>query len=322
MISGIFRKNRLISQAKKGPWVICTIFILFVLFNIIFNPYFWNTFNLSNIVAQSTALMLVSIGQSFVIVGGGFDFSVGGIVSLTTCILATQMQNAPLSIFLAVLLGLFVGVSFGLVNGIGVSFFRINPFIMTLGTMTITNGFSYVLREYPGGYIAPGYVKALTGSFGHIPTPALLMAGAAIIGVVLFRKTLFGRYTYAIGGSEESARSAGINVNLIKIGTFAVSGLFSTLAGLFMAARIASGDPRIGESFPLDSITAVVLGGIIIGGGRGSLIGVVVGVFLLVVLSNALTLFDVSPYYQYIIKGILMGTAVVITSKKEKREFS
>ncbi len=322
MTSEISQKSRFVAQIRKGPWIIYTILILFVLFNIIFNPYFWNTFNLSNIIAQSTALMVVSVGQSFVIVGGGFDFSVGGIVSLTTCILATQMQNALISIFLVVLLGLFAGTSVGVANGIGVALFRINPFIMTLGSMTIAKGISYVLREYPGGYIAPGYIKGLTGNLGFIPTPVLFMAGAVVMGVILFRKTRFGRYTYAIGGSEESARSAGINVNVIKIVTFAVSGFFATVAGLFMAARIASGDPRIGESFPLDSITAVVLGGIIIGGGRGSLIGVVAGVFLIVVLNNALTLFDVSPYYQYIIKGVLMGLAVAITFRKEKREYT
>jgi ribose transport system permease protein len=315
------RRLRITSQIKKGPWVIYAILVLFVVFNIIFNPFFATGFNISNIISQSTALMLVSVGQSFVIIGGGFDFAVGGVVSLTTCIVATQMKASGISIFTVVILALFMGAILGGINGAGIAIFRINPFIMTLGMMSIAQGAAFLLREYPGGYVPPSYIKGLTETWSVIPVPVLLMFGAVMVGFVLFKKTRFGRYTYAIGGNEESAKVAGINVNGIKISTYVVSALFATVGGLFMAARIASGDPRIGESFPLDSITAVVLGGVIIGGGRGSLIGVVAGVFLIVVLNNVLTLFDVSPYYQYIIKGVLLGVAVAITFRTEERAY-
>jgi len=316
------QRNRLVSQIEKGPWVIYAILIVFVLFNIIFNPFFANAFNISNIMSQSTALMLVSIGQSFVIIGGGFDFSVGGVLSLTTCIVATQMKASGISIFLVVILALLIGVVLGAINGTGTAFFRINPFIMTLGTMSVAQGSAFLLREYPGGSVPPSYIKGLTETLEFIPVPVLLMLGAVIVGVVLSKKTRFGRYTYAIGGNEESAKAAGINVNSIKVLTYVVSALFATVGGLFMAARIASGDARIGESFPLDSITAVVLGGVIIGGGRGRLIGVVAGVFLVVILNNVLTLFNVSPYYQYVVKGLLMGVAVAFTFRKEERQYS
>jgi ribose transport system permease protein len=319
--SNLRERNRVLFQIKNGPWVIYGILIIFVLFNTIFNPYFATAFNISNIISQSTALMLTSVGQSFVIIGGGFDFSVGGVVSLTTCIVATQMKDSGISMFLVVILALFVGALLGGINGTGVALFRINPFIMTLGTMSVAQGAAFLLREYPGGYVPPVYRKGMTETIGFIPVPVLLMLGAVIVGIVLFKKTRFGRYTYAIGGNDESARAAGINVNGIRVSTFVVSALFATIGGLFMAARIASGDPRIGESFPLDSITAVVLGGVIIGGGRGSLIGVVAGVFLIVVLNNVLTLFDVSPYYQYIVKGVLLGVAVAVTFRKEERQY-
>ena len=314
-------QSRLLSRIRKGPWVIYTILIVFVVFNILFNRYFWTAFNISNIISQSTALMLVSVGQSFVIIGGGFDFSVGGIVSLTTCVVATQMQNSLLSIVFVIAMALCIGIAMGFINGTGVSFFRINPFIMTLGTMSIAQGISYIFREYPGGYVPPTYIKGMTENPVLIPTPVLFMVGAVTVGVILFRKTRFGRYTYAVGGDEDSARAVGINVKGIKIATFAVSSFFATVGGLFMAARIASGDPRIGESFPLDSITAVVLGGVIIGGGRGNLIGVVAGVLLIVVLNNVLTLFGVTGYYQYIVKGVLLGFAVAITFRKQRREY-
>lgn len=322
-VSEMWQGNKLLCRIKAGPWVIYLILIVFFLFNVIFCPFFRTGFNISNIISQSAVLMLVSIGQSFAIIGGGLDFSVGGIISLTTCFLATQMQNSPFSILLTVVLVLCIGMGIGAINGTGIALFRINPLIMTIGTMSIAKGMSFLFREYPGGYIPPSYIKGMTESIGFIPmVPVSLMAGAIVTGIVLFRKTCFGRYVYAIGGNEEGAKAIGINVNVVKILIFVVSALFATIAGLFMAARIASGDPFIGESFPLDSITAVVLGGVIVGAGRGSLIGVIAGVFLIGILNVMLTLFDVSPYYHYVIKGILLVFAVGITFRKEKREYT
>jgi ribose transport system permease protein len=317
----IFDRKSFFLQIRNGPWAIYAILMAFILFNVIFNQFFWTELNISNVISQSTALILVSIGQSFAIIGGGFDFSVGGVVSLSTCVIATQMQNSSLSILLVVALVLCIGTAIGVINGTGVTLFRINPFIMTLGTMTIAQGVSFLFREYAGGYVPPPYIKAMTGNVGFVPTPVLLMIGAVVVGVGLSKKTRFGRYVYAIGGNEESARAGGINVGGIRIFSYIVSALFATVGGLFMAGRIASGDPRIGESLPLDSITAVVLGGVIIGGGRGSLIGAIAGVFLIIVLNNALTLFNISPYYHYIIKGVLLGVAVAITFRNEERKY-
>ena len=321
-VSKVWQGNELLSGVKKGPWVIYVILIIFFLFNVIFCPFFWTGLNISNIISQSAVLMLVSVGQSFAIIGGGLDFSVGGIISLTTCFLATQMRDSLFSMLLIVVLALCIGMGIGAVNGAGIALFRINPFIMTIGTMSIAKGVSFLFREYPGGYVPSSYIRGITGSIRFVPVPVLLMVGAVITGVVLFKKTCLGRYVYAVGGDEESTRAIGINVNAIKILIYVISALFATVGGLFMAARIASGDPFIGESFPLDSITAVVLGGVIVGGGRGSLVGIVAGVLLIGVLNNVLTLFDVSPYYQYIVKGILLVVAVAITFRKEKREYT
>jgi len=311
----------MLAKIKKGPWITFSILIVVILFNLISNPYFGTVYNFSNIIQQSTGLMLVSIGQTFAILGGGFDFSVGGVVSLATCIVATLMKNDPVSYAWVIALVLGMGALVGAINGVGVAIFRINPFIMTIGTMSVTIGVSYVFREYPGGYVPPAYIKAMTGNIGFIPTSVVFILCSLTLGVIVLRRTTFGRYIYAVGGNEESAKSSGINVQGIRIASFVVSSLFAALGGLFMAARIASGDPRIGESFPLDSITAVVLGGVIIGGGRGSLIGVAAGVLIIVIISNAMTLFNVSPYYHYIVKGVLLGLAVVITFRKEKREY-
>ena len=306
---------------KGGPWVIYTILGAFVGGNLVFNPYFGTSYNLTNIINQSAALMVVSVGQTFVIIGGGFDFSVGGVVGLSTCIIATLMKNNLASYALIIILVLFIGSLIGFINGVGVTLFRINPFIMTIGTMSIAKGISFLFREYPGGYVPPPYIKAMTGDIGFIPTPMVLMFAVVAIGVVVFRKTRFGRYVYAVGGNVDNAKAAGVPVTAVKISTFIVSGLIAAVGGMFMAARIASGDPGIGDSVPLDSITAVVLGGVIIGGGRGSLTGVVAGVFLIVILSNVLTLINISPYYHYIIKGILLVLAVAITFRKKEREF-
>lgn len=313
--------RNLTAKIGKGPWVIYAILIAVILFNLVGNPYFGTAYNISNVIQQSAALMLVSVGQTFVIIGGGFDFSVGGVVSLATCIVATQMKNDPLSMVWAIALVIFMGLLAGSINGLGVALFRINPFIMTIGTMSIAQGVSYILREYPGGHVPSSYIKALTGNIGFVPVPIILILCAVLAGALTLRSTRLGRYIYAVGGNEESAKASGINVKGIKIFSFMACGFFTALGGMFMAARIASGDPRVGESFPLDSITAVVLGGVIIGGGRGSLIGVAAGVLLIVILSNLLALFNVSPYYHYIIKGLLLGLAVAITFRKEERAF-
>jgi len=306
---------------KKGPWVIYTILGTFIGVNLVFNPYFGTAYNLTNIINQCTALLLVSVGQTFAIIGGGFDFSVGGVVSLSTCVIATLMKNNLASFALIIALVLFIGSLIGFINGIGTTLFRINPFIMTIGTMSIARGVSFLFREYPGGYVPPSYIKGMTGNIGFVPAPVVLMFATVVIGVIVFRKTRFGRYVYAVGGNTDNAKASGVPVTAVKIATFIVSGLIAGVGGMFMAARIASGDARIGDSVPLDSITAVVLGGVIIGGGRGSLIGVVAGVFLIVILSNVLTLINVSPYYHYIIKGVLLVMAVAVTFRKEERKF-
>lgn len=315
----VFDMRKLPLIRNSGPFIIFAILILAILFNLIFNPYFYSAYNLLNIIQQSTALMLVSIGQTFVIIAGGFDFSVGGVVSLTTCMVATLMKNDPFSYAWVIALVLSVGAAIGIINGIGTAIFRINPFIMTIGTMSAAQGVSYLFREYPGGHVPQPYIKMVTGDVLSVPSPILIIIMATVLSAFILRKTRFGRYIYAIGGSLESAQASGINTKMMQISAFVVSGLFASLGGLFMAARIASGDPRIGESFPLDSITAVVLGGVIIGGGRGSLFGVVGGVFLIAILGNSLTLFDVSPYYHYIVKGILLAFAVAVTFRKEQR---
>lgn len=313
--------SKIAIRIKEGPWVIYSILGFFIIFNLIFNPFFSSSENLMNIVSQATVLMIVSIGQAFVIIGGNLDFSVGGIISLATCIMATLLHDQLTSIFAISILTLLVGCLVGLLNGAGIAFFNINPFIMTLGTMSILQGASYFLREYPGGYVPKIFIIGMTGKVGFIPVPILLIVVTSTIGIFILNRTRFGRYIYAIGGNEGNARVAGINTNLIKIGTYVVSGFLAALGGLFMAARIASGDPNIGESFPLDSITAVVLGGVIIGGGRGNILGVIAGVFFVVVLSNILTLFNVVSYYQYIIKGIILIISVAITFRKEVQRY-
>lgn len=299
------------AQAWRGrtAWLAYGALTLLIAIAAALSPAFASATNVENLIAQSGALLLASLGQTFVMLSGGMDISVGAVVNLVTVVLSfVLMENGQLVPGVAA--GLAVGLAVGAMNGWGVTRLRVHPFMMTLGTLTFVQGVVLLLRPSPGGAVAPLIGQIMTGNVAGVPMPAVWTALAVAGASWLLRHSRFGLHVFAVGGSSEHAFLSGVPVRRTLMLTYVLSGCTAGLAGLYMTGRILSGDPLVGQGLGLDSATAVVLGGTVLGGGRGSVGGTVAGVFILGILSNLLNLLNVSPFYQFALKGALLILAV------------
>lgn len=267
--------------------------------------------NLLSVARQVSINGILSIGMCFVILTGGIDLSVGSLYALTAtcaCGLATHMPWQ-----LAAILGVLIGIGIGLLEGTVIAKIKIAPFITTLASMTICRGITQV---YDGGTAistpGSGFNWLGTGYFGPIPVPVVLMVLLFAIAWFVLNRTKFGRHVYAVGGNERAAVLSGINAARVKIIVYAVSGFCCAISGYISAGRLSSATPTAGEGFEMDAIAAVVLGGVSMDGGRGSIIGVFVGAFIIGVLNNAMNLLSVTAYWQDIVKGCVILAAVFV----------
>jgi ribose transport system permease protein len=195
----------------------------------------------------------------------------------------------------------------GLANGIGVTKLRINPFLMTLGTTIIVSGISLLIRPYPGGTIPQVFIDFMLGSVGGVPVICIVFfVVIAGVGIVVLRKSRYGRHLYATGGNLDAAKLAGVRINAVLIASYIISGFAAAFAGLYMTARITSGDPQTGSPFQMQSIAAAVLGGTALTGGRGGIFGTVIGVVILVMLGNVFNLLDINLYWQQVLRGLIL----------------
>ena len=285
--------------------------VLFVALSLA-TPDFLRPGNLLNLFNQQAALMNVAIGQTFVLLAAGLDISVGAVMSLTTAILSLDIHPA-LSIPLAFGAAAFVG----LCNGIGVTVFSIHPILMTLSSMTVVQGVTLLLRPVPGGKVPAIVTATANASVLGLPLPVILTAVAVALGALLLNRTGFGLHVLAVGASPDNARLGGVPVNRVVFGCYVLAALFAALAGFHLAGRIGSGDPLIGDTFSVDSISAAALGGTLLAGGLGSIGGTVGGVALLALVANGLNLLNVSSFYQLLIKGALLIAAVCAHRRNE-----
>lgn len=285
----------------------------------IMNQQFLSPDNLLNLLRQVSINGLIAFGMTFVILTGGIDLSVGSILAFSSAMTALIITSGVDPMF-AVLLGCLVGIIAGAINGLLITAGGMAPFIATLATMTIYRGATLVVTD---GNPITGLGDSLMfqlfgkGYFFGIPVPAVTMAVTFVILYIILNKTVFGRETYAIGGNETAAALSGIKVNRRKIMIYALSGLMSALAGIILASRLDSAQPTAGETYELDAIAAVVLGGTSLMGGKGRIIGTLIGVLIIGVLNNGLNLVGVSSFYQQIIKGLVIVVAVLIDRKNK-----
>ena len=301
--------------------VIIAWIILIIIFSIV-NPSFMKASNIFTILRQASIVGVCSVGMTFVILTGGMDLSVGAIIGVG-CVGGAQLLSAGVPIPVVMLIILVVGAVAGLFNAFFINELEIAPIIMTLGTMTALRGVAYLLC---GGFAVYGIPKAYKfigqGYVGPVPVPVIIMAICFLIGWFVLNRLGFGRSIYGIGGNVEASRLSGVNVKKTIYMVYSFAGILYALAGLILMARVNSGQPSSGEGYEMDVITAVVLGGISINGGEGSILGVVIGVLLLSTLQNGMVLMDISEFWQKVVKGIVLILAVsldrIVQKRKEK----
>ncbi|RVH88452.1 ABC transporter permease [Sinorhizobium medicae] len=273
------------------------------------SDYFLEPRNLLNVGRQASVVAIVALGQALVIIARGIDLSVGSVIGLSAVVGAVLMRDTG-SETIGLVGGLATGLACGVVNGLLYTRFRINPFIATLGTLSIARGIALLMT---GGIPVPfgGFAEFVgAGRIHNTPVSFLLMIVLAIIVHIFAVRTVTGREIYAIGDNPKASRLAGVNIHHIRLFVFALCGLLAGLGGLILAGNLASADPNLGMGYELDVIAAVILGGTALSGGRGSIIGVIIGALLMALLNNAFVLLGISAYWQVVTKGLVIIFAV------------
>lgn len=283
------------------------------------NEFFLEKRNLLNVGRQASVVAIVALGQALVIIARGIDLSVGSIIGFSAVSSAIVLRDTG-SDFAAMITGLAAGLACGLANGIMYTKFKINPFIATLGMLSIARGLALLMTGgIPISYT--GWSEYLgAGRAFDIPVSFLMMLSLAVVIHFVATRTVTGREIYAVGDNPKSARMAGINVTRTRIFVFALCGLLSGLGGIIVAGNLASADPNLGMGYELDVIAAVILGGTALSGGRGSIFGVFIGAMLMALLNNGFVLLGISAYWQVVTKGLIIILAVGIDGLQRRND--
>ncbi len=302
------------------------IFAAFVLILVILTILSPNAFarpaNLINILKQASINGILAAGMMFVIISGGIDLSVGSIVALSGVIAASFAHPGEYPFIVPLVLAIVVGGVVGLINGVGVAYGNIPPFIVTLGTMTIVRGVALIAANGQPVFGVTDQFEALAGGFifGFVPNLVVYFVIITLVLAFVLTSTVFGRRVYAIGGNEIAAKVSGISVERVKVAVYTLCGVLAGFAGILLASRIISGNPTSGQSYELDAIAAVIIGGVSMSGGAGKWYGTVIGALLIAVISNGLDILNVSSHFQLIIKGLIIIIAVLVDIKGKARQ--
>lgn len=310
------------SIANAGLWIF--LLVLIALFGVTTQGFFTPN-NALNVIRQMSILAIAAIGSSFVIFSGGIDLSIGSNAALSGVIAAMTARATvdTLPVELGWIVGVLVGAGVGLINGLIIVRFRISPIITTLGTLTIARGFALLLTGGVSLFGVPNSFQGLGRGFiipGVLANPVAIMIILLIIGWLVLKRTSFGLYVYSIGGNEEAARLSGVPVNRVKLMVYLIGGATAGLAGVVLASRLGSGQAAGSQGLELDVITAIVLGGASIAGGSGSMIGTFAGVLIISILENGMTLANIDPFYQQIVKGAALLLAVGLEEFRKRRQ--
>ena len=314
---GAFRErlSDIVSQlAAAGALIVVFIFLS------IASPVFLTADNLFNIGAQTAVVAVIAIGMTLVIITAGIDLSVGSVAALSGVMGVMMMVDLGLPWPLAVLGGTLVGAAAGLVNGLLVSVAGLAPFIATLGMLTVARGLVYIITNATAIFGAPDSFRLLgQGVIGPIPIPILVILLVAIAGYIVLSRTRLGRYAYAMGSNLEAARLSGIPVRRYLTSVYVISGALAGFGGMIAASRVNSGQPNFGIGLELDVIAAAVIGGASLFGGQGTVLGTLIGAFLIALIRNGAVLLDISTFYQQVIIGIVIWLAVLWDQYRRRR---
>jgi len=300
--------------------------VLFVGFSIA-SPYFFQFSNIVGILLATSVNGLLALGATFVIITGGIDLSVGTVMTLSAVMASVVVVRWELPVWFGVVGAVLTGTLVGIANGSMVAKMKIPPFVATLGTLYVAKGLALVISELKPIYFsdAPAFSQIAMGSVTgslipglDIPNAVLVLFAMAAVAHVVLTKTLLGRYTFALGSNEEAARLSGVVVDLWKIAVYALGGLFAGLGGVVMAARLNSAQPALGAGYELDAIAAVVIGGTSLDGGEGSILGTIIGAFIISVLTNGLRIMSVPQEWQIVVTGVIVVLTVYMDTVRRR----
>jgi ribose transport system permease protein len=297
-----------------------SLIVIFAFFSIA-SPDFFSYSNATSILFSTVVIGTLALGTTFVIITAGIDLSLGTGMSLCAVMSGVFIVNMGMPVLLGVVLAILFGGLIGLVNGINVALLKIPPFIATLAMMLVAEGLALVISHSAPIYFTkdPSFIKISTGNIiPNFPNAVLILLAATVICVILLNKTVLGRYTYSIGSNSEATTLSGINVRKWLIVIYALAGLFIGLAGVMISARLGSAQPATGMGYELQAIAAVVIGGTSLAGGKGSIVGTIIGALIISVLNNGLQIMSIPQEWQNVILGIVILIAVYADMVRKK----
>jgi ribose transport system permease protein len=309
------RLSDAVSQLAAAGALIVVVVVLSIA-----SPDFLTANNLFNVGVQAAVTAVIGVGMTLVIITAGIDLYVGSVAALTGIFGVSSMVSLGFPPTLAILVGVFVGATAGLINGLLVSVANLNPFIATLGMLSAARGLTFVTSNGQAVFAEEESFRLFgQGELLGIPVPIITLVLVAIAGHIVLTRTRLGRYAYAIGSNREAARLSGIPVRRYIAYVYVISGALAGLGGMIAASRVFSGQPNYGMGLELDVIAAVVIGGASLFGGQGTILGTLIGAFLIALIRNGSVLLDINLFYQQIIIGVVIWLAVYWDQFRRRR---
>lgn len=317
------------SQAKQKLLAFASLIALIVIFSVLKPDAFFTSDNIIGILQSTTVIGVLAIASTFIIITSGIDLSVGVLMTFCAVLAGVLMVNLGLPLWMGVPGAIAVGALCGMVSGLAITKLRVPPFIATLGMMMLLKGASLIITKTRPIYFndVEGFDAISLGSvlgdvlpFLPIPNAVLIMFIVAVLSAVILNKTALGRYTFALGSNEEAVRLSGVNVDRWKVIIYAFSGGICGIAGILIASRLNSAQPALGQGYELDAIAAVVIGGTSLSGGVGTILGTIIGAFIMSVLINGLRIMSVAQEWQMVLTGLIIILAVYTDNLRRKKQ--
>ncbi|MEO8285978.1 MAG: ABC transporter permease [Chloroflexota bacterium] len=321
------RRFAIPSDAIQRVLAFGALIVLVVVFSLA-SPNFLQFNNIVGILLATAVNGVLAIGTTFIIITGGIDLSLGTVMTLSAVMTGVFVTYWQLPLPIGILGGIATGALMGFINGVVIAKLKVPPFIATLGMLNIAKGLALVISGLKPIYFndTPAFNTVAMGSaLGavipgfDIPNVVLVLFGAAIVAALILNKTVLGRYTFALGSNEEATRLSGVNVNFWKIAVYTLGGAFTGIAGVMIAARLNSAQPALGQGYELDAIAAAVIGGTSLSGGEGSMLGTLIGAFIISTLTNGLRILSVPQEWQTVVTGAIVVIAVYLDILRRRR---
>ncbi len=313
-VRGLWRKT----GVPPGAIIWAAVVALLLLARIT-SPNFWETKHLLNVARQASALGILAMGQTFVLISGGLDLSNGAVITLVNVVAATMLRGSDARLAETLVLCTGIGVAVGIANGVIITKLRVPPLVVTLGMYSIVRGIAHVYTGgAPKGDISDSLMFVGSGFVGEIPTAIFFWIGFTALGIVILRKTTYGRQLFAVGGNDAASRLSGVHVDRVRIAAYVISSLTAVVAGLILSGYVGTGSLGIGNGRELDSLAAAVIGGTSLSGGTGTVIGTAGGAFFLALLFSFLRFIGLPYSNQLVVQGAILALAAYAHTRTQR----